>query len=125
MEAKLAKAKDASSKKITSQIEEMRQLRKLGVERIRKIILDMILPDQERIGSGVIVHIRDLSDDLCLTPFYYDFELQRQELVRILDQSPELFASCVKTIIDGKILYKGNHGYRFHPIVIEELKKIY
>jgi AAA15 family ATPase/GTPase len=77
-------------------------------------------PSLKPIGSNCYtIRLSELSEDLVLSPQYYDFLWQYDALLKKLrEQSLESFKKTIETVIQtGKL-----NGQRFHPDVIAVLK---
>ena len=105
-------------------------LNNLNLERIKQELFDLILdlPDNPKINRisdrCFTISTKDLSNDLCLTPEYYDFKKQYQLIVQIIEEST---VKRTKALMDeiirkGSIRYTSNIHHRFHPDVVEHLK---
>lgn len=80
-------------------------------------------PKINPIGSGrcFTVKFSDLSEDLVLSPKYYDFLWQYDALIEKLHkQSLSAFKNTMQTLIEtGKL-----DSQRFHPDVIDKIKNL-
>ena len=79
-------------------------------------------PALNRVGSCCYtIKVSDLSEDLILSPQYYDFEWQFDLLLNKLQQKGvEYFVPFVKKVVAEKKC----DGYRLHPEVVRSLEEI-
>ncbi len=92
------------------------------------------LPDNpkiKRLGSGCFtIMSSDISRDRIWSPEYYDFRLQYEEIIKLIDKTPiekidKVFEDIFKT---GFLYNTGNdrsRRYILHPEVIEHLKGLF
>jgi len=101
----------------------------LNMLKIKKQLTDIILtlqdnPNITRINNQCfIISSANLSNDLCLTPEYYDFKRQYRLIVRIIEEcSTEKAQSLMNNIVNkGSIRYPSDIYHKFHPDVIKQV----
>lgn len=108
-------------------LEELRSLPS-KVQVLRDEIKDLIKnlpqnPDITPAGSGFTMSIRKLSPDMNLSPYYYDFKFQYEEIIKVIDntQIENLDERVKRMLVTGKI----NNDYRLHSQVLETLRRIW
>lgn len=94
-------------------------------EELTYIILT--LPDNNNItrlsDQCFVMSSANLSNDLCLTPEYYDFKRQYKLIVKIIEEcSIERIQSLMSDITrKGSVHYPSGIYHRFHPNVIKQV----
>ena len=69
-----------------------------------------------------------LNNNGILSPDYYDFEVQKEFLIEVLESDKRSFEKKIEILKEiaekGKILSQGQHTIRFHPDVIAKIKTL-
>ena len=69
-----------------------------------------------------------LNNNGIISPDYYDFEVQKEFLIEILESDKRGFEKKIEILKEiaekGKILSRGQHTIRFHPEVLTKIKEI-
>lgn len=87
------------------------------------------LPDNNkitRLGNNCFtIRHSDLSDSLILSPEYYDFKVQYEKLIKIVNETEfTKLLDVLASIIKRKHYLKSGHNFIFHPEVINNLKNV-
>ncbi len=84
--------------------------------------------DIKPLGKGCfMINSKNFSSDLVLSPYYYDFTYQYEQIVlTIKRRNPEqLIAFCTQLVRKKTIVICTNHRMRLHPTVADTLEKLF
>lgn len=105
----------------------------LEAAKIRKAIMDRILdlPDNQLIDKGsnecrcFTVNVSQLQDGLTLSPEYYDFNYQYQEIAKAMIDVPiENTIEWFNKLIKAKSIKVKGYTIKLHPEVIQNIESI-